>query len=1122
MATIFRIYSGGSNTLQGWSPVAGFPYGSTARGTIEDPEGASAENEITSIPSPFARIDLVKAAFREVNKSGDPDGNTIYHKMVSDTLDVAEIFFNLGKYRDKIELIQWDPAQKLDELKNSGYPGHKYLATALEKYMRADAKTYNFSVGQSLYLLNYKNGPKEINIIGATSPATLFFSNANDLSYVNDVFFGDDVPFDKEYQPLYKRDFELVKYFFALRNTMPGFAAMFPEVDEYLSGTFERITDIQKKDELRNADALFFGTLDGLQITTDTQAHVVEVHNQPLYMKAGLSAEDMVSEFTICSDIYEGVRPLVLPVTKGNKYQDLIFTSGRWGRENAAPFIVSQSDLSHRVLPFDGSVYPWLSISDFLEDTMVSVAHTLNSASFFDGNLKEGKDKMAYLLPLKPLFFRFFTVEQLTGVMEDGRRMIEMERLAGDSVRVKLRIPVTGNSQIRYIEYERTYFNNNSPELYLNKGGMKEFDFSGVIMPPVKFTDATAAIYNATCIHGRSTPYFLSFYQGDTELEPTSVMTRQNSGESIVADNYLLEKKLFDYISINDRNGVKGILIPLLKAQTDTQRFEFTIDLGTSNTHIEYRAGSSGRSKVFAIDEAEAHICEFFSLPSIFKHDQEIIEKDILPRTVGESDFRFPTRTVLASGCQTDWALTVNPFMEVNLPFTYDKRTTLSHDSVKDNIKWGKGKELSHIEAYVRCLMLLLRNKVVINGGRLSDTRIIWFYPISMPRRRRQSLRATWDKAFTEYFGSGSTVSMSESAAPIHYLFNAINATTRLVNIDIGGGTTDVAFANDRVITHVTSFRFASNTLFQDAFAQDNYNNGIVDHFKGQFADILHAASLDELERVYNSDSNQKPANMASFLFGLVDNVLVKARNLDPKTVDFNGILREDEHFKIVFIIFYSAIVYHVAQMVKALDLGLPRHLSFSGNGSKVLRAITGDMGILADYTKRIFSWVGMPYSPDMKLEILGLDTKDHPKESTCKGGFYANGADEPNIGTILLKTDGSGIIDKKGNIKKEDTYAGVTDDYRRQCVENVRKFFDLVTDTANVRFLRENFDVTTASISLAKEVVMGDDLSTFLNKGIAQCLGESQPDDVIEETFFFYPIKGVLTNLSQAIRDSL
>ena len=81
----------------------------------------------------------------------------------------------------------------ISALENNGSNGHLYLADALRKYMKSDSKTYNFDKLQNIYLLNYIDGPDELNIIGATSPATLFFSSANKLDYINDIYFAEIV-----------------------------------------------------------------------------------------------------------------------------------------------------------------------------------------------------------------------------------------------------------------------------------------------------------------------------------------------------------------------------------------------------------------------------------------------------------------------------------------------------------------------------------------------------------------------------------------------------------------------------------------------------------------------------------------------------------------------------------------------------------------------------------------------------------------------------------------------------------------------------------------------------------------------------------------------------------------
>ena len=88
MAKVFRIHKGASNTISNWEDSVRI--GTTAIDSIEDPVGATDKKEITSIPSPFARMDLVKRAFKYVAEHG-LDGKTAYHKLVSDSLDGAVV-----------------------------------------------------------------------------------------------------------------------------------------------------------------------------------------------------------------------------------------------------------------------------------------------------------------------------------------------------------------------------------------------------------------------------------------------------------------------------------------------------------------------------------------------------------------------------------------------------------------------------------------------------------------------------------------------------------------------------------------------------------------------------------------------------------------------------------------------------------------------------------------------------------------------------------------------------------------------------------------------------------------------------------------------------------------------
>ena len=135
----------------------------------------------------------------------------------------------------------------------------------------------------------------------------------------------------------------------------------------------------------------------------------------------------------------------------------------------------------------------------------------------------------------------------------------------------------------------------------------------------------------------------------------------------------------------------------------------------------------------------------------IYNWKNNLIEKDFLPDEIGTEDFKFPTRTVLSYAKTTDWTNIIEPYALVNIPFTYDKRRELPYNNFKYNIKWGNGED-DVIDSYVRCLMLIMRNKVLLNDGDLQKTKITWFYPISMAPKRLKRLQSTWDNALKKIF----------------------------------------------------------------------------------------------------------------------------------------------------------------------------------------------------------------------------------------------------------------------------------------------------------------------------------------------------------------------------------
>ena len=66
MAKVLRLHKGAADTIGNWDTSV--KIGTKAIDSIADPIGANDKHEITSIPSPFARMDLVKRALRLLRK----------------------------------------------------------------------------------------------------------------------------------------------------------------------------------------------------------------------------------------------------------------------------------------------------------------------------------------------------------------------------------------------------------------------------------------------------------------------------------------------------------------------------------------------------------------------------------------------------------------------------------------------------------------------------------------------------------------------------------------------------------------------------------------------------------------------------------------------------------------------------------------------------------------------------------------------------------------------------------------------------------------------------------------------------------------------------------------------
>lgn len=1109
--------------------------------SIKDPEGGSEISLPTAIPSPFARIDLVKTAFRNITKSPTlkaytKDGNVVSgkddEKLVSDTLDLAEMMFNIDSIKDKIKIIVWDKEAEINKLKNSANKAHRQLAETLELYLEQDKESYNFDLLNRLYLIEYNH-----KIIGCTSPATLFFATANDLTHAQIKLTKNDTTFDDEYTPLYERDIEFQKYFYLLFKANAPLSKHLTVINDYLEKNLKILDTYNHSlyQEINNLNATSFATKYS-ELDTGLSGDSIEVIGVALRKR---KKEDIVnsiqsSDFIIQSSKYRGeLKPLVL---QNNLNKPLIYANDKWDNTIKIPFIDQETVFEKRRLPGVNIQYPYLTVSDFLEPYLIRLVYPINNDLFFDGNVNTevGDDSKGFILPLKKQFFDYFNSDDLVSSSENKPK-VEMVQGAAGSVKVILRIPIA--KQGEYISFERLYYqSSDKPNEEQNKGVIVEHQFGVTLFPFIKTNNPNIEAYYRVQLVDRdvtgilkNTDYDLKFFSNteNDSVEVRAKKTRSNKKpdavETATTQYYVLHKE-FDYIQVknNITSGASGIIIPKWEPyQQGNEIFSFAVDFGTTNTHIEYKVGNSS-PKPFDITSDDVQIATLFH-PTKTTEDfggtgaiaiRELIEHEFVPQLLGNgSEYKFPHRTVIAESHSLNVETETFSLADFNIPFIYERKP--EKDKIQSNLKWAKkekGNE-KRVRAYFEKIIMLLRNKVLFNRGNLSQTKLVWFYPSSMKPARKSQLESTWNELFNQYFNpSQQAVGITESLAPFYY-FKGINklqggAFKPVVSIDIGGGTTDIVVFKSNKPLLMTSFKFAANAIFGDGFSEYGAasSNGLISKYLPYYENLLATNKLYDLSKVLSSikDKN-KTEDINAFFFSIENNPKIK----DKKLFSYNSLLSNDEDLKIIFIYFYSAIIYHIADLMKQKQIELPKHIVFSGTGSKVLNVISSDLKILANLSKKIFENV---YGKSFDTDGLSIETeKEMPKEVTCKGGLMLN-AEDLAIDIRSIKATNTCL---EGISKL--TYDQLNETAKENIANYVSDFNEFFFNLNTQYGFADYFNVSAKSLEIFKDE-LNKHLRDYLEEGLEynKKLDEIATDDKeVEETLFFYPLIGAINNLS-------
>ena len=1014
----------------------------------------------TSIPTPFARVYLFKTAFEMVNRNA----KGVYEELVSDCLDLLQFLFENNS--DTFTFTEWDRSIRIQKLISANLDSKKQLGIVLNSALES-AKDFP----NKIVLIQYKGV-----LLGGTSPFSLVFTTPNlrrILDNNRDIDFtsNKNVEFcGMTLRSLKERPIEFQEYLYGLVHKESDLfaggtplASFADYVDKQVAIDDNRGQEIiEQFDNNNKAHNLL--KINGVNIYYNTKAP--ELNNSDFLMKPSAEAPYQKEGY--------GSTPLLL-LSKFDQ-DNWTYIDDAWNRNTTIQgSMVRTKPLQDRQLPKNGSTsgvesmpqkYPWLTDSDFLYDHVVLTRYKLNTEKFFNPAEGEGLDKNGFLLPIRKEYFMFFTLNDL-------KKNLRIEaKLNGESINrinVKLDIPLKG--KYNKITIERTYYASENAEYKIIEEqktlGVGIFPFYQLNDPNLKDRYSVYLFNN----NGHDALKFYSREQTDKgrfiEVDATSSeRSKTNSGHSRV---YTLwsdsVSKSFDYIEASIKKNAdetyEGLIVPLwpenINLNNEDRKAIFSIDFGTSNTHIVYLDPTSKSAVPFSI-EPEFQQMVLLHAPEEKEKKKywrkqpsgcagmELSLREFVPSVIGDADYdsyvKYPIRTATLesadiNNCSKRNDTTKNYLFEaINIGFNIDseKDKLDTQFQYKTNLKWARQENRDdqraelRVKAFCEQTLWMLKNMLVLKGLYSKGIQIIYYYPESMLTDDKNMFEQAWSDAVEDVFTSCGfqvdLLSELESVAPYYSLLKQDSdiMAYNSVNIDIGGGTTDIFFfdketdyesTDSKHYGYEASVQFAGDDLWGAAYTTTNGGgeNGFI-KYQETTSDTWGKELKDRYE---NYQDGKSPADKASFFF-------------KEDQFKFGEHIKNNSKLRYVLFLHYATIIYYLSDMIKQIredhkdkEIAMPKRLTFTGKGSEYIKLIAKKEDDISDITWQLFKAYGL--EPSERFEVV---YPANPKGLTAEGGIYKLTGDaaikfdfvkEESTGRRRLTDDNNRQITKYDNI---------------------------------------------------------------------------------------------------------
>lgn len=606
---------------------------------------------VTSIPSPYARMHLFELAFRQMATA--PAGvSDEMRKCVAHCLDVYELLF---RCRTGEELRSNNIIIEMHRYKDTvdetvGTPAYKYLdalCTFRKSYMRRyrlpeldatgnyvlDADGHPKTKPDSTLFKSFFTISKGHELIASTSPFTGFYVKEEPMEVmVNGKLYFAENEFDdtgnNQWLGLDKRDLDFQEFIYKLVRFL--------------------VTDanLQKKTTFKDRYADFWLYIDN-KISDANKVQWNKVSFAATYPDFDFSAFGtgeygfpIHTNNPVWANLPGAQRVYVIP----NEY-DSCALKYMIAPDEAANFKLDEADYAPEILdrknPINNLPLAWVSVDDFLDDTLNIIQGEINSEAYFcvrnDDESDDAGPEFQVLPPLKRRFFEFYKVEDL--ISDKGNAPLvqfslkHRQKADGETTCLfTIRIPYLKGNTTHYLSLTKVYDNE-----HCRTGIGLELG----IYPFLKTPDNVDDFYRVACYASNSmdcTDMELIRLNNSYNVKLPNETDSQNVDGSLKVDGSYVKKSLgnsdiataldskiiyyaldgtfidcnniglaphrdvsFDLLSLKYDIKLPGktinkeqLIVPLMKRRTlNSSSIRIAVDLGTSNTYVCYSQGGA-------------------------------------------------------------------------------------------------------------------------------------------------------------------------------------------------------------------------------------------------------------------------------------------------------------------------------------------------------------------------------------------------------------------------------------------------------------------------------------------------------------------------------------------------